>query len=88
VSSLVRIVSKMRNLLMGAMQRLRELIWPRPQRAAPAWAYAPAPGRRQNTLPRPATGPLADPEWRPMWPGSRQPRRPAPPDDDNNHHNQ
>ena len=72
MTSLASMLANLRTLLMGAMQRLRDLFWPRPQRAAPAWAYAPAPGRRRNTLPRPVTGPLAEPEWRPMWPGRRQ----------------
>jgi hypothetical protein len=81
MSSLVTIFARMRSLLMGALQRLREMLWPRPARPAPAWAYAPAPGRRKTALPRPATGPLAEPEWRPMWPGNR-PRQPEPPDDE------
>ncbi|HEY7349551.1 MAG TPA: hypothetical protein VH599_14645 [Ktedonobacterales bacterium] len=81
MSSLVTIVASLRALLMGALQRLREMLWPRPERPAPAWAYAPAPGKRKNALPRPATGPLADPEWRPMWPGNRPRQQPATPDD-------
>lgn len=68
-------------LLMGALQRLRELLWPSPEQPAPAWAYAPAPGKRQRALPRPATGPLDEPEWRPMWPGNRPRQQPAPADD-------
>jgi hypothetical protein len=66
-----------RTTLMGALQRLRDLVWPRPQRPAPAWAYAPAPGKRRNTLPRPATGPLGDREWRPLWPGNTPRQQPA-----------
>lgn len=81
MSSPVTIFAIFARLLMGALQRLRELLWPRPERPAPAWAYAPAPGKRKTALPRPATGPLAEPEWRPMWPGSRPRRQPEPPDD-------
>jgi hypothetical protein len=81
MSSLVTIVARLRILFMGALQRLRALLWPRPERPAPAWAYAPAPGKRKRALPRPATGPLAEPEWRPMWPGKRPRQQPAAPDD-------
>ncbi|HEU5367797.1 MAG TPA: hypothetical protein VFU69_05020 [Ktedonobacterales bacterium] len=68
-------------LLMGALQRLREMLWPRPERPVPAWAYAPAPGKRRRALPRPPTGPLAEPEWRPMWPGNRPRQQPKASDD-------
>lgn len=78
MSSLVTIITR---LLMGALQRLRDLLWPRPARPAPAYALAPAPGKRKTALPRPATGPLPEPEWRPLWPGNRPRQQPAPPDD-------
>ncbi len=70
-----------RSVLMGALQRLREMLWPRSDQPSPAYALAPAPNRRPRALPRPATGPLAEPEWRPMWPGNRPRRQPAPADD-------
>lgn len=81
MSSLVRTIAHLRTLFMGALQRLRELLWPQPERPAPAWAYAPAPNKRKRVLPRPATGPLAEPEWRPMWPGNRPRKQPAAHDD-------
>ena len=71
MSSLTDRFARQRSLFMGALQRLRELLWPEPERPAPAWAYAPAPAKRKNALPRPVTGPLAAPEWRPMWPGNK-----------------
>jgi hypothetical protein len=81
MSSLVSILDNLGTLAMGALQRLRELLWPQSERPAPAWAYAPAPNKRKRALPRPATGPLAEPEWRPMWPGNR-PRKPSAPSND------
>jgi hypothetical protein len=77
MAALTTMPINLRHVFMGAMQRLRDLIWPRPKRAAPAWAYAPAPGKRRPTHPRPTTGPLTEPEWRPMWPGKRQRRQPS-----------
>ena len=81
MASLVTHNASLRTLLMGALQRLREMLWPHPEQPAPAWAYAPAPGKRKRALPRPASGPLAEPEWRPMWPGNRPRQQPAAPDD-------
>jgi hypothetical protein len=81
MASFVTYNANRRNLLMGALQRLREMLWPRPEQPAPAWAYAPAPGKRKRALPRPVSGPLAEPEWRPMWPGNRPRQQPSTPDD-------
>lgn len=81
MSSLVTILTNLRALAMGALQRLRELLWPQAERPAPAWAYTPAPNKRKRALPRPNTGPLAEPEWRPMWPGNRPRQQPTAPDD-------
>ncbi len=80
MSSLVALPT---NLLMSAWQRLRDLLWPRPERPAPAYALAPAPGKRKNALPRRPSGPLAEPEWRPLWPGNRPRQQSTPPDDEN-----
>jgi hypothetical protein len=78
---MLTLAATLRSLLMGALQRLREMLWPRPERPTPAWAYAPAPGKRRRALPRPPTGPLTEPEWRPMWPGNRPRQQPKTPDD-------